>query len=45
MTGEREPLPRALQMAVDEGRVGYNDTGNLVILDQETGEAGSPAET
>lgn len=31
-TGEREPLREELRRAVDEGRVGYDDQGNLVIL-------------
>ncbi|KAM7190643.1 hypothetical protein V8F20_009660, partial [Naviculisporaceae sp. PSN 640] len=31
-TGEREPLGEELRKAVDEGRVGYDDQGNLVIL-------------
>ncbi len=42
VTGEREPLPRDLEVAVNEGRVGYDDTGDLVILDQATGEVVSP---
>jgi hypothetical protein len=35
LSGEREPLRENLQRAVDEGRVGYDDRGNLVILEQE----------
>jgi hypothetical protein len=35
LSGEREPLRENLQRAVDEGRVGYDDSGNLVILEQE----------
>lgn len=34
LTGEREPLRDEMRQAVDEGRVGYDDQGNLVILDQ-----------
>ncbi|KAL2018942.1 hypothetical protein VTK56DRAFT_10236 [Thermocarpiscus australiensis] len=34
LTGEREPLREELRRAVDEGHVGYDDSGNLVILDQ-----------
>lgn len=33
MTGEREPLREDMRRAVDEGRVGYDDSGNLVILE------------
>ncbi|KAL2178668.1 uncharacterized protein P884DRAFT_276565 [Thermothelomyces heterothallicus CBS 202.75] len=32
LTGEREPLREDLRLAVNEGRVGYDDGGNLVIL-------------
>ncbi|KAK4207252.1 hypothetical protein QBC37DRAFT_456168, partial [Rhypophila decipiens] len=32
-TGEREPLREELRRAVDEGRVGYDDVGSLVILE------------
>jgi hypothetical protein len=32
-TGEREPLREELRRAVDEGRVGYDDNGNLVITE------------
>ncbi|KAK4110562.1 hypothetical protein N656DRAFT_757525 [Canariomyces notabilis] len=35
-TGEREPLRDDMRMAVEMGRVGYDDLGNLVILDEET---------
>jgi hypothetical protein len=35
-TGEREPLRDEMRMAVEMGRVGYDDLGNLVILDEET---------
>ncbi|KAL1841499.1 hypothetical protein VTJ49DRAFT_6990 [Mycothermus thermophilus] len=35
-TGEREPLREELRRAVDEGRVGYDDNGNLVILEVTT---------
>ncbi|KAK0666244.1 hypothetical protein QBC41DRAFT_154859 [Cercophora samala] len=31
-TGDREPLREELRKAVDEGRVGYDDNGSLVIL-------------
>ena len=34
VTGDREPLGEEMRRAVDEGRVGYDDTGGLVILDQ-----------
>ncbi|KAK4130420.1 DNA glycosylase, partial [Trichocladium antarcticum] len=34
VTGEREPLREEMRRAVDEGRVGYDDHGGLVILDQ-----------
>lgn len=34
VTGDREPLSEEVRRAVDEGRVGYDDTGGLVILDQ-----------
>ncbi|AEO65823.1 uncharacterized protein THITE_37268, partial [Thermothielavioides terrestris NRRL 8126] len=34
LTGEREPLREDLRRAVDEGNVGYDDSGNLVILNQ-----------
>lgn len=37
MTGEREPLREEMRRAVDEGRVGYDDHGSLVILDQISG--------
>ena len=33
LTGEREPLREEMRRAVDEGRVGYDDNGNLVILE------------
>ncbi len=36
LTGEREPLREEMRRAVDEGRVGYDDSGNLVILEQAT---------
>ncbi|KAK4242323.1 cytochrome C1 family-domain-containing protein [Achaetomium macrosporum] len=32
LTGEREPLREDMRRAVDEGRVGYDNSGNLVIL-------------
>ncbi|KAH6845190.1 DNA glycosylase [Chaetomium sp. MPI-CAGE-AT-0009] len=32
LTGEREPLREDMRRAVDEGRVGYDDSGNLVII-------------
>ncbi|KAL2158567.1 hypothetical protein VTH06DRAFT_4334 [Thermothelomyces fergusii] len=32
LTGEREPLREDLRLAVNDGRVGYDDGGNLVIL-------------
>ncbi|KAI1075085.1 DNA glycosylase [Whalleya microplaca] len=34
-TGEREVLSEELRRAVDEGRVAYDDTGGLKILDEE----------
>lgn len=40
LTGEREPLREEMRMAVDEGHVGYDDSGNLVILDREVGSVG-----
>lgn len=33
ITGEREPLREEMRKAVDEGRVGYDECGGLVILD------------
>ncbi len=36
LTGEREPLREEMRKAVDEARVGYDDSGNLVILEQAT---------
>ncbi len=36
LTGEREPLREEMRSAVDEGRVGYDNSGNLVILEQAT---------
>ncbi|KAI0913157.1 DNA glycosylase [Ustulina deusta] len=33
-TGEKVVLPEALRRAVQEGRVGYDDTGDLRILDE-----------
>ncbi|KAL2130216.1 hypothetical protein VTI74DRAFT_6734 [Chaetomium olivicolor] len=38
LTGEREPLREEMRRAVNEGRVGYDDTGDLVILDQVTSD-------
>jgi hypothetical protein len=35
LSGEREPLREDMRRAVDESRVGYDDSGNLVILEQE----------
>lgn len=32
LTGEREPLREELRKAVDQGHVGYDDYGGLVIL-------------
>ncbi|KXX79759.1 Methyl-CpG-binding domain protein 4 [Madurella mycetomatis] len=40
LTGEREPLREEMRMAVEMGRVGYNDHGDLVILDQAVGDVG-----
>ncbi|GAB1311148.1 Methylated-DNA-binding protein3 [Madurella fahalii] len=40
LTGEREPLRDEMRMAVEMGRVGYDDRGNLVILDQVAGDVG-----
>jgi hypothetical protein len=40
LTGEREPLREEMRRAVNEGRVGYDDCGNLVILDQDVGGEG-----
>lgn len=34
-TGEKEILPEDLRLAVDEGRVAYDDMGELRILDKE----------
>lgn len=36
VTGDREPLRAELRRAVDEGRVGYDDNGSLVILNSES---------
>ncbi|KAK3397717.1 hypothetical protein B0T20DRAFT_229671 [Sordaria brevicollis] len=38
VTGEREPLREEMRRAVDEGRVAYDDSGGLVILDEKIGE-------
>ncbi|KAK4044570.1 hypothetical protein C8A01DRAFT_42746 [Parachaetomium inaequale] len=40
LTGEREPLREDMRRAVNERRVGYDDCGNLVILDQDVGGIG-----
>ena len=40
LTGEREPLREDMRRAVNEGHVGYDDCGNLVILDQDAGGIG-----
>ncbi|KAK3310354.1 uncharacterized protein B0T15DRAFT_489039 [Chaetomium strumarium] len=40
LTGEREPLREEMRRAVDEGRVGYDNSGNLVILCQNEGSVG-----
>lgn len=40
LTGEREPLRDNMRRAVDEGHVGYDNNGNLVIMIQEAGDAG-----
>jgi hypothetical protein len=34
VTGEKQPLREELRRAVDEGRVRYDDIGNLVIVDE-----------
>ncbi|EGS17939.1 uncharacterized protein CTHT_0059520 [Thermochaetoides thermophila DSM 1495] len=34
VTGEKQPLREELRRAVDEGRVRYDDLGNLVIVDE-----------
>lgn len=34
VTGEKEPLREEMRMAVDQGRVGYDEGGGLVILDR-----------
>ncbi|KAK3695248.1 DNA glycosylase [Podospora appendiculata] len=45
LTGEREVLREELRRAVDEGRVGYDDRGCLVILEQlSEGHTASPEE-
>ncbi|KAK4648702.1 uncharacterized protein QC761_112540 [Podospora bellae-mahoneyi] len=36
VTGDREPLREKLRRAVDEGRVGYDDNGSLMILNSES---------
>lgn len=36
-TGEREILREEMRRAVEEGRVGYDDQGRLVILDGTPG--------
>ncbi|XXG98735.1 hypothetical protein Hte_005064 [Hypoxylon texense] len=38
-TGEKEVLPDNLRRAVDEGRVAYDDAGELKILDKEEEES------
>ncbi|KAK4101744.1 DNA glycosylase [Parathielavia hyrcaniae] len=40
LTGEREPLRDELRRAVDDGRVGYDGSGNLVMLDLEIEDTG-----
>ncbi|KAK3362072.1 DNA glycosylase [Lasiosphaeria ovina] len=40
LTGERQPLREELREAVDGGRVGYDDHGSLIILDQQLGDLG-----
>ncbi|KAI0398444.1 DNA glycosylase [Xylariaceae sp. FL0594] len=35
LTGDTSLLPEALRRAVQDGRVGYDDSGNLRILDEE----------
>ena len=36
LTGEREPLRDDMRTAVNEGRVGYDNSGSLVILNQQS---------
>ncbi|KAI1087451.1 DNA glycosylase [Rostrohypoxylon terebratum] len=42
-TGDREILPENLRKAVDEGRVTYDDTGGLKILDKENLSSSQPS--
>jgi hypothetical protein len=37
-TGDKEVLGGDMRRAVDEGRVGYDEKGGLVILDESRGE-------
>lgn len=37
-TGEREPLRDEMRKAVDDGRVAYDGSGDLVILDEKREE-------
>jgi hypothetical protein len=38
VTGDREVLGHDLRLAVNEGRVGYDDLGDLIILTNSTGQ-------
>ncbi|KAK4452959.1 DNA glycosylase [Podospora aff. communis PSN243] len=38
VTGEREVLREGVRRAVDEGRVGYDERGELVVVDEKGGE-------